>query len=34
LLSIGLAFFVALFTVSFQAMKAAIMNPVEALRYE
>ena len=34
LLSIGLAFFVALFTVSFQAMKTAIMNPVEALRYE
>ena len=34
LLSIGLAIFVALFTVSFQAIKAAIMNPVEALRYE
>jgi len=30
----GLALFIALFTVSTQAIKAALANPVEALRYE
>lgn len=30
----GLAFVIALLTVSFQAIRAAIANPVEALRYE
>jgi putative ABC transport system permease protein len=30
----GIALFIALFTVSFQAVKAATANPVEALRYE
>lgn len=30
----GSAFLIALFTVSFQAIKAALTNPVEALRYE
>ena len=34
LLSTVLAFFVALVTVSFKAVKAALANPVEALRYE
>jgi putative ABC transport system permease protein len=30
----GLALLIALLTVSFQAIKAALSNPVEALRYE
>ncbi|MFQ5753592.1 MAG: ABC transporter permease, partial [bacterium] len=30
----GLALLIALFTVSFQAVKAAVANPVQALRYE
>jgi putative ABC transport system permease protein len=30
----GLALLIALLTVSFQAIKAALANPVEALRYE
>ncbi len=30
----GVAFFIALLTVSPQALKAALANPVEALRYE
>jgi putative ABC transport system permease protein len=30
----GLALFIALLTVSAQAIKAALANPVEALRYE
>jgi putative ABC transport system permease protein len=30
----GLAFFIALLTVSYQAVKAALSNPVDALRYE
>jgi putative ABC transport system permease protein len=30
----ALAFVIALFTISFQAMKAAMANPVESLRYE
>jgi putative ABC transport system permease protein len=30
----GLALVIALFTVSFQSIKAAVANPVEALRYE
>ena len=30
----GLALFISLLTVSFQAVKAALANPVEALRYE
>jgi putative ABC transport system permease protein len=34
LLSGGLAVFIALLTVSIQAIKAALANPVEALRYE
>jgi putative ABC transport system permease protein len=29
-----LAFVIALITVSFQAMKAALANPIESLRYE
>jgi putative ABC transport system permease protein len=29
-----LAFFIALFTVSFQAIKAALTNPVKSLRTE
>jgi putative ABC transport system permease protein len=33
-LSAIIAFVIALLTVSFQAMKAAIANPVESLRYE
>ncbi len=34
LLAAVLVFVVALFTVSFQALKAALLNPVETLRYE
>ena len=30
----GAALLIALLTVSFQAVKAALANPVEALRYE
>jgi putative ABC transport system permease protein len=30
----GLALVIALITVSYQAVKAAVMNPVDALRYE
>ena len=30
----AIALFIALFTVSFQAVKAAVANPVQALRYE
>jgi putative ABC transport system permease protein len=30
----GLAFFSALVTLSYQALRAALANPVEALRYE
>jgi putative ABC transport system permease protein len=30
----GLAFFSALVTLSYQAIKAVLANPVEALRYE
>jgi len=33
-LSGGLALLIALLTVSTQAIKAAVANPVEALRYE
>ena len=33
-LSGGIVLLIALFTVSFQAIKAAIANPIEALRYE
>ncbi|MCB0288533.1 MAG: hypothetical protein KDE57_17905, partial [Calditrichaeota bacterium] len=33
-LAIGLALFVALATVIFQAIKAALANPVKSLRYE
>jgi putative ABC transport system permease protein len=33
-LSGGIALVIALVTVSFQAIKAAIANPVESLRYE
>ena len=34
ILSGGVALMIALFTVSFQAIKAAVANPVESLRYE
>jgi putative ABC transport system permease protein len=34
LLAGGLALVIALLTVSMQAIKAALVNPVEALRYE
>jgi len=34
ILAAALAFFIALITISFQAMKAALSNPVESLRYE
>jgi len=34
LLSALFAIFIALFTVSFQAVKAAVTNPIDALRYE
>ena len=34
LLSGGIVLLLALVTVSFQAIKAAIANPVESLRYE
>jgi putative ABC transport system permease protein len=34
LLAGGIAVFIALFTVSFQAIKAAIANPVKSLRSE
>ena len=34
ILSAVLAFFIALVTVSYQAIRAALTNPVEALRYE
>ncbi|MCK4646995.1 MAG: ABC transporter permease [Candidatus Aminicenantes bacterium] len=34
ILSAGLAFLIALVTVCFQAIKAALSNPVDALRYE
>jgi putative ABC transport system permease protein len=30
----GLALFIALFTVGFQAVRAALANPVNTLRYE
>ena len=33
-LSAGIAFLIALFTVSFQAIKAATANPIESLKYE
>jgi putative ABC transport system permease protein len=33
-LASGIALVIALVTVSFQAIKAAAANPVEALRYE
>jgi putative ABC transport system permease protein len=34
ILSGGIALVIALATVSFQAIKAAIANPIESLRYE
>ncbi len=34
LLAAGLAFLIALLTVSYQAIKAALANPIESLRYE
>lgn len=34
ILAAGLAFVIALFTVSYQAIKAALANPIDALRYE
>ncbi|MFB0518214.1 MAG: hypothetical protein ACETWC_02905, partial [Acidobacteriota bacterium] len=34
ILSAALAFIIALATVSYQAIKAALANPVESLRYE
>lgn len=34
ILSAALALFIALFTISFQAIKAAVINPVESLKYE
>ncbi len=34
LLAAGLAFLIALFTVSYQAIKTALANPVDSLRYE
>ncbi len=34
ILAASLAFLIALFTVSFQAVKAALANPIESLRYE
>ena len=34
ILAAALAFFIALITISFQAIKAALANPVESLRYE
>ena len=34
ILSALFAIFIALFTVSFQAVKAAVTNPIDALRYE
>jgi len=34
LLAGGIAFFIAVFTVSFQAIKAALSNPVKSLRSE
>jgi len=33
-LSAVMAFLIALFTVSYQSVKAAIANPVDSLRYE
>ena len=33
-LAMGLALIIALLTVSFQAVKAAVVNPVNALKYE
>lgn len=34
ILAAGLAFVIALFTVSYQAIKAALANPIDVLRYE
>jgi len=34
LVAAGLAFLIALLTISYQAIKAALSNPVESLRYE
>jgi putative ABC transport system permease protein len=34
LVAAGLAFLIALLTVSYQAFKAALSNPVKSLRYE
>jgi putative ABC transport system permease protein len=34
LLAAGLAFFIALLTVSYQAIKSALANPIESIRYE
>lgn len=34
LVAAGLAFFIALFTVSYQAIKTALANPVKSIRYE
>ncbi len=34
LVAAGLAFLIALLTVSYQAIKAALSNPVDSLRYE
>jgi putative ABC transport system permease protein len=34
LLAAGLAFLIALFTVSYQAIKTALANPIDSLRYE
>ncbi len=34
ILAAAIAFFIALFTISFQSIKAAVTNPVDALRYE
>ena len=34
LIAAGLAFFIALLTVSYQAIKTALANPVKSIRYE
>jgi putative ABC transport system permease protein len=34
LVAAGLAFFIALLTVSYQAIKTALANPVKSIRYE
>ena len=34
ILSASITFFIALLTVSYQAIKAAVANPIESLKYE